>query len=533
MSLADIATINVSTTGNGVQRAGYGVPNIISHSASWAERSRAYTSLAAVAADFAVNTPEYLAAESIFSQSPRVARIRISRAAYQPTQSYTIGVNGVALRQPYKVRVAIPTGVVFPSQDATYNPGEGATGWVASNTYSRGDLVMGVSGTSGPNIYSCLGPSGAGYAALFTGIGNGSMPSGLGSAIPGGGVYWMWAGSGTTGGVSNDSIIQGLKSQIEYLAAPTSIGTGTNQVIAALAGGAGSRTLTLTAAYAAKFFALQVYNRAALSIKMDHADPGIATDLAAIKLESNAWYGLITLFNSEALVDAAAAWVESNEKLYAAASCDSAIATVAASSATDVAHDIKAASYARTFVAHHPSPDEFMGAAEMGKFFVISPGGETWRMKELAGVTAEAYSDNEQTNMQDKNAHFYYEIAAGSPVVGGDATTGSGEYVDVTRFIDWYKSELQADLADMAINSNKIPFTNEGIALVQAKVEKRNAAGIKAGGIASNPAPVVTVPDISEVSSSDKAARELSGVTSTWTLAGAIHHITVTVTASA
>lgn len=533
MPLSDIATINVSTTGAGVTRAGYGVPNIVSHTAGWAERTRTYTSLSAVATDFAANTPEYLAAARIFGQSPKVPRIMISRAALQPTQSFTIGVNTVALRQPYKVRVAVPTGVVMPSQDAEYNSGQGATGWVASNTYSRGDLVMGISGSSGPNLYSCLGPSGAGYDAQFTGIGNGSMPSGLGSAIPGGGVYWMWAGSGTTGGITNDAVIQGVKARIEYLHAPTAIGTGSNQIIAALAGGAGSRTLTLTGAAAAKFFGLQVYSRAALSIKQDHADPGIATDLAAIKLESNSWYGLITLFNSEALVDAAAAWVESNTKLYAAATLDSAVATVAeSSSATDVAHDIKAAAYARTFVAHHPSNDQFMDASEMGKFFPINPGGETWRMKTLSGVTVESYTDTEQTNMRAKYAHYYYDIG-GRSVVGGDAKTGSGEYVDVTRFIDWYTSELQADLADLAIGINKIPFNNPGIALIAAKVKKRNDAGILAGGIAADPAPTVEVPDVNDVSTSDKTARELSGVTTEWTLAGAIHHITVSVTASA
>jgi hypothetical protein len=154
-------------------------------------------------------------------------------------------------------------------------------------------------------------------------------------------------------------------------------------------------------------------------------------------------------------------------------------------------------------------------------------------MKALTGVTAEAYSDTEITNLRAKHAQYYYEIAAGSPVVGGDAMTGAGEYVDVTRFIDWYTSELQADLADLAIQSNKIPFTDDGISLIEAKVIKRNTAGIKAGGIAASPAPVVEVPLAADVEASDKTARELPGVTTEWTLAGAIHHITVSVTASA
>lgn len=532
MPLSDVATINVTSTGAGVTRPGYGVGNAVSHTAGWAERYRTYSSLAGVAADFAANTPEYLAAEAYFSQRPSPQRFVVSRAALKPTQRFAIGVQTVGLNTPYRLRLAVATGTVFTSQDATYNPGVGATAWVASNTWSRGDLIMGGSGSSGPNLYTCLGPSGAGTSAGFTGVGNAIQPSGLGAAIQDGEVFWMWAGSGVTGGVTNDAIINGLKSRIEYLSAPTAIGTGTNQMAATLQGGAGSRTLRLEANTPAQFFGLQVYKRSALNIAQDHSDPGIATDLAAIKLEYNDWYGLITLFNSEALVLAAAAWVETNQKLYPAASLDSAIVTVAESgSATDVAHDVKAAAYARTWVFHHPSNDEFADAAEMGRFFPINPGGETWRMKTLNGVTVETYSETETTNARAKYAHYYYDIG-GRSVVGGDAKTGSGEYIDTVRFIDWYSANLQADLVDLAIASDKIPYTDDGLSLVEAKVRKRNAAGIAAGGIRRNPAPTITLVPVSETTEADRAAREYGGCSTAWEVAGAIHHFTVNVTAS-
>lgn len=529
MPLSDIATINVTTTGAGVTRAGYGVPLILSHTASWAERYRTYTRASAVAVDFAVNTPEYMAAAKIFAQTPNIASIVIGRAALVPTQKFSIGVNGVGTYTPYSVRIAVPTGTVFTSQDATYNSGAGATGWSPSAIRSKGDLVI---ASDGVGLWSCIGPSQIAYEGGFTGFGGASGPTGTSGNFRENQIYWMYVGSGITGAVTNDAIMNGLKSKIEALGAPTAIATGVaNALQTSLQGSAGSKTLQLLANTAGKFFGLQVYNRAALSSNQTQADPGVATDLAAIKAAYNSWYGLITLFNSEALVDAAAAWVESNTKLYAAASQDSTIATTAETSATDVAHDFKAAAYARSFVIHHPSNDEFADAAEMGKFFAIAPGGETWRMKSLSGVTVEQYSDTEVTNMRAKYAHFYYDIG-GRNVVGGDAKTGSGEYVDVTRGLDWYQSELQSDLADLAIGVNKIPYTNAGIALIAAKVKKRNDAGIRAGLIAADPAPVVSVPDAADVDSSDKAARELPNVESEWTLAGAIHHITVSVTAN-
>lgn len=526
MSLEDIATINVSSSTAGVTRAGYGVPLLVSHTASWAERVRSYTS--ADTDDFEANTPEALYLNAVFSQRPKIRRAMIGRAALTPTQQFGIGAQSVSLAQEYSIRLAVPTGVVMPDQDATYNSGGGATGWRPSNTWSQGDVVV----ADGAKMYVNLGPSAIAYENGMTGIGAASGPSGTSAAIREGGTYWMYCGSGATGGILNDAIVVGLASKIRALGAPTAVASGgTNQLQYSYQGSQGSRTLRLTANTAGKYFGIQVYNRDALNIAQDHSDPGIATDLAAIKLANNDWYGLITAYNSKAYVVAAAEWVESNKKLYAAGSIDSTIARDAESVATDVAHTLKGSAYARSFVVHHPSNDEFADAAEMARFFAVAPGGETWRMKTLSGPTGEAYTDTEQTNMKAKYAHFYYELGGDVNAVGGDGKTASGEYVDVTRFLDWYESELQADLVDLALNLDKIPFTNAGIDMVEARVRKMNKRGIAAGGIREG-TDEVEAPDVADVDDSDRAARELPDVNSSFELAGAIHHITVNVSAS-
>jgi hypothetical protein len=521
--LSDIVNVVVSTTGAGVTRPGYGVPGILGYPTGWSELSRTYASISAVGEDFAVNTPEYMAASAVFSQQPRVRRLKILRGANKPTQAFSVGVQLVATQIAYQVRVAIATGVAWKSQTASYNPGNGATGWVPSNTWSQGDLVV----ADGDKIYSNLGPSGFG----FTGIGAASGPSGTLAAIREGGVYWMFVGTGGTGAVSNDSIINGVKTKIDVLDAPPVVGTGIGQLTSAIAGSAGSRTLTLTANQTARFFGLQVLNRSLLNGAQNHADPGVATDLNNVVDEDNDWYGLVTLYNSEALGLAAAAWVETHTKLYPVATMDTAVARVASASATDIAEDIKDNAYARSWAFFHSSNDEFADAAELGRFFPINPGGETWRLKTMRGVEADELTGTEIVNLTAKRAHWYYTLG-GVNVVGGEAKTGSGEYVDVTRGIDWYTSELQAKLANLLIGENKVPFTNAGIAQVEAKVVQQNLAGIAAGLIAPDPAPVVTVPDVADISTEDKLDRTLTGVTSEWTLAGAIHEITVTVTAN-
>ena len=536
MPLSDLATIVVSTTGAGVTRAGFGIPGITSFTATWGpERTRTYTSIDGVGEDYPTNSPEYMAAQKIFGQRPRVPRIMILRCENKPTQRFSVGIRSpVGLAKSYKLRVAVATGSAWKSQDAEFLSGSGVqpSAWAPSGLHAAGDFV-----TLDGKMYMGLGKSSASGVGppwgSSTGYGAASGPSGLSLAFREGEFFWAFVGSGSSG-LTDQAVAFGLKQKVDALASPPVVGVGAGQLTSSIATGADGWIVRLAANQPGQFFGLQVYKRSVLSVAQDHADPGIATDLAACDDESNAWYGLVTTFNSEDLIKAAAGWVESasSKKLYPAATIDTKVATDAeTASATDVAHDLKALAYARTWPIFHPSNDEFLDAGELGKFFPIEPGGETWRMKTIAGVTVESFTSTETTNLKAKFAHFYYDIG-GRNVVGGDAKTSSGEYIDTVRGLDWYESELQVKLANLEIDNDKIPYTKEGFALVEAKIRQQNDEGIAAGLIAADPEPTIELPAIEDVSTEDKLDRELAGVITEWTLAGAIHHITVRVRAN-
>jgi len=83
--------ITITQDSLGVARAGFGVPLILSHNASFAERVRYYTDLAGLVSDsFATDSPEYLSASAMFAQNPKPSRVAIGRAANAVTQQYTI-----------------------------------------------------------------------------------------------------------------------------------------------------------------------------------------------------------------------------------------------------------------------------------------------------------------------------------------------------------------------------------------------------------------------------------------------------------
>lgn len=89
-SVKDIIEVTVNTAAARVAQAGFGVPLILSHSATWTERTRVYESLAEVLVDFAATTPEYKAARAIFAQPKSPPRIVIGRATSSITQRYAI-----------------------------------------------------------------------------------------------------------------------------------------------------------------------------------------------------------------------------------------------------------------------------------------------------------------------------------------------------------------------------------------------------------------------------------------------------------
>lgn len=91
MALSDYVTVAITQTSAGPTLPGFGVPLIPSYSATWATRTRTYNNLAGVATDFPVSTsPEYLAANAIFSQSPAPSQIMIGKFLNLPTKTLSL-----------------------------------------------------------------------------------------------------------------------------------------------------------------------------------------------------------------------------------------------------------------------------------------------------------------------------------------------------------------------------------------------------------------------------------------------------------
>ncbi|MCC6178818.1 MAG: DUF3383 family protein [Phycisphaerales bacterium] len=306
-----------------------------------------------------------------------------------------------------------------------------------------------------------------------------------------------------------NEIILGLKAAIDALALPITT-TDQTTFLRALANVTGA------------FFSISASDPN-VGLAQDHADPGVATDLAAIALERNDWYGLLTHFNSKAYVEAAAAWVEANKKLYVVASCDSAMRNTSSSGTDDLGEALKALSYKKTAVIDCAGTEDFPDAAAVGRCFPINPGEETWKFKTLAGAPVFSYTATQRSNLRAKNVNFY-ETTAGVNMLE-EGYSASGDYIDFVRYLDFLEARIGERVFGKLSTPNKVPYTDKGIAVVASEISGQLQSDETREALA--PGWTVTVPKAANAAPADKASRTLRDVAFSATYAGAIHKVII------
>ncbi len=439
LPLSDTVDISITQDSVGVQRAGFGVPMLLSGYAAFAERIRYYSSLSEVAADFATTTsPEYLFATRCFAGSNPPDIIAIGRSALPATMVYTLSTSAIRNSHAYVILVK----------------GKSVTPTTVSIT----------SGVSATNDDVC--------AALVTAL----------NAV-----------------------------------------VGNNYLAAVVAGGGDTDTITVTADAAGGWFSLEV-NPADLYSTLTHADPGVATDLAAIALEDNSWYALYTCYNSDAYVKAAAMWVESAKKIYMVDSSDTEAILTTSNGTRGLLDDLKTLDYARTATIYHPSPADMAGAAWLGKCLPYEPGEETWKFKPLVGVNPVTLTSTHRTNLRARNANSF-ETSSGNNMTW-QGTMVDGGFIDTTRNLDWVEDDMGASVMEVFLGAAKVPFSNLGIAMLtnamRASLKRAVSRGI------AEPDFTVTYPDAADVSDANKASRICPDLKFSFTLTGAVHSADVT-----
>lgn len=546
--LNDLASVSITRANVTPSRAGFGTPMIAVYHTLNADRVRTYSSLAAMSADgFRSHDAAYRAAAACFAQTPRPRRIKVGRRASAPTQVirltpttpsagevYALRVNGLdvsvtadgtptvaevctalqaAIAGLADVDAIVATGASSASpQTVTGAALDGVVGWrtmatarhitltlSADPNWDSTTAVLAGRDVDGNAITENLAIPNNGSATLkttkrFRSVTSLTIPAQSGS----GGTYTLG------------------------VAAPTVATDNTTHVTCTSTAG----DCTTFELVSTSLASTGVFNLSLLDVS---TDPGIAADLAAIHAADADYYALLLPEQlSAATAAAAAAHVETLRRILVLQTSDALVWS--ASSVNDIAFNLKASGFVRSSAWAYPHLGLATGqlaAAVVGRCLPLDAGSVTLAHKELAGVTVVSPTETQRSAIEGKNANHYSEVGDGGNTFPGKSC--EGEFIDVVRDIDRSYERLQTAVLSVLRSNDKIPFTDDGIDAVGNAIRGALRADVTDGIYASFS---VSTPAASAVSSADKAARSLTGVTFSATLAGAVHTTNITGTVS-
>lgn len=255
--------------------------------------------------------------------------------------------------------------------------------------------------------------------------------------------------------------------------------------------------------------------------------------LATASTEIN-FYGLhITDFREKKDIEDTMAWVEENQKLFGFEYTDSSKFPVTNTTFYRSFADFSGLADGYT-AEEQPERNKYEALAKMAKCFGYDPGTETWVMKELATIVPSMLTTELKTQLEEKNVNTFLRYAGTNITMGGK--TLAGEWIDVIRFRDWIKNEMQIRIFNILKTNRKVPFTDGGIGMIEGAMEAVLKVGQDIGGIAPTeydkdgneiPGFKVKVPKASDLTESQKKSRKLTGCRWTARLAGAIHAVEI------
>lgn len=229
----------------------------------------------------------------------------------------------------------------------------------------------------------------------------------------------------------------------------------------------------------------------------------------------NDFFYLHCTLQTDPVITELSKWINTQEKFYFASTVNKTLA--------------KTLNSQNTVIMIHPAPDTNPAAAWVGVCAPQQVGSYTWTFKTLNGIAPAEYDVTAINDIETNNASTY--ITEGGVNITSKGVTTSGEYIDVLQGQYFLKARMTENVFGLLVRTPKIPYTDAGIALVIAEIEKTLKTGVNQGIIATdkdgNPLYSITAPTRAEVSTNDKAQRILPDVKWEATIAGAIENVKI------
>jgi len=244
----------------------------------------------------------------------------------------------------------------------------------------------------------------------------------------------------------------------------------------------------------------------------------------AISSENSNFYAVMITSKSESAQLEIAAIVETEHKIFGISNNESSL--LDAQDEEHILHFLRKDNRKRTFVLYGSSAEEgiYLEAAWFGLMLTKQAGSASWVFKELSGIKSDKLTSSDINALDTKNGNYFANFAGRDVTFNG--TMANGGYIDTIRGLDWLNNELQIQVGTALVQTDKIIFTNQGIAVIESMIRNSLSKAARFGIIDGKTIKVET-PDARTISEADKAKRTLTGVKFEANLAGAIHKLKI------
>jgi len=199
----------------------------------------------------------------------------------------------------------------------------------------------------------------------------------------------------------------------------------------------------------------------------------------------------------------------------------------------DLATELKALGYDHTVLIYNALAQNKNGVAAaevqfsfmawIGEALPFDPASQTWAFKSLSGITPSTIGTGQEIFAKGNNANIYV-VTGGVPITLDGKVVG-GEYIDIIRGTHWLESEMQNAVFATLLNNRKVPFTDQGIALVENAM--RGVLAQAEVDLLNTEDTILTIPKRVDTDPADRAARFLDGVSFNSTYQGAIQKVAI------
>lgn len=484
LSVNDVVSVTVSLSPIAAAVRSFGVALILGQSSviDVAERTRTYTTLAAVAADFGGSAAEYLAAAKIFGQSPAPTSLQIGRWAQSATAGKLKGGAMAAAEQLPAAWTSITTGSMKITIDGVLKTLSALNFGAVANMNAVAAVVNAALGVSA----SCT------WNSVYSRMEVVSATTGAASTV----TYADVTGSGVD-----------ISAQMRLTAA-----TGASAPVAGIVTESYLAAVTILAGMSSSWYGL--YGAAASASNSDHL--AVAGFLEAA----------------------------TPARVYGITSQDA--GAKSAGSTTDLPYLLKAGNYSRTFAQYSSTDAYAGAAVFGLMFTVDFNGEnttKTLKFKVENGVTAETLTETEAAALKAKNCNVFVNYDNSTAIVQ-EGAMANGDFFDERHGLDWLQNRVQTDVFNRLYSSPKIPQTNAGMNDIATTVAHACEAAVNNGlcapGVWTGPALgviktgqtlskgyYVSMGDINLQSPADRAARKATVCQVALKLAGAVHYASV------